>query len=149
MSTRSPAYTLANAAREVAAGLCKNQHLHQTAHWALIDHPQMSLSGVYGWASRYANFLKHADQDPDGVLKDFDPRAVDFALFMACSGLSALRGRRQEPTAAYVFDQWFLAVHDVLGPHNKYDELHGIASLPRAEQLARGKRLLETQRVLK
>lgn len=91
-----PAYTLANAARELAAGLCKHQHLRQTAHWALIDHPHMSLNDVYGWASRYANFLKHADQDPDQVLEHFDALAVDFALYMACADLRALRGSPNE-----------------------------------------------------
>jgi len=124
-----PAYTLANAARELAASLCKHRRLQQTAHWALVDHPTMSLNDVYKWASRHANFLKHANNDPDEVL-DFDPRAVDDALYPACADLRALRGSQQQPIEAYVFDQWYLAIHDILGEHNKHDELRDIASLP-------------------
>lgn len=41
--------------------------------------------GFWRYMNKAANFLKHADKDPDSILSDFNEEANDWILFMACN----------------------------------------------------------------
>ena len=141
-----PIYALANAAREITSTLCEKRGRLSMVDWIQEDQPHMSRKAIYREASKHAAFFKHADKDPDAVLDDFDPTEADAVLFMACADFRSLCGGL--PVEGDAFDLWFLGVRGVLdGLHLPHLEgLGGIDLVPRAEQIAMGKRFLDAAR---
>jgi hypothetical protein len=90
--------------------------------------------------------LQARNQDPDGVLDDFDPVEADAVLYMACADFRNVCGGL--PVEGDTFDLWFLAIRDLLGPLglSELEDLRGITMVPRAEQINIGKRFLATAR---
>jgi hypothetical protein len=140
-----PIYALANSAREISATLREKRGSKGVVDWVQVDHPHMTREAIYRAASKHAAFFKHADKDPDGVLENFDATDADAVLHMACTDFKSLR---RLPIEGDAFDHWFLGVHGFLEgldfPH--VEGLRGITSVPRAEQLAMGKRFLDAAR---
>jgi hypothetical protein len=141
-----PIYAPANAAREITSTLCEKRGLHSMVDWIQEEHPHMSRKAIYREASKHAAFFKHANQDPDGVLDDFDPVEADAVLYMACADFRNVCGGL--PVEGDTFDLWFLAIRDLLGPLglSELEDLRGITMVPRAEQINIGKRFLATAR---
>ncbi len=137
-----PVYALAAAAREITTTLCEKRGLRSTIDLIHEDHPHMSRKDIYREASKHARFFKHADQDPKGVLEDFDPIEADAVLYIACSDFGRLCGGK--PLEADVFELWFLAMRDLFGSLglSEIAELRGITKASRREQIAMGKNLL-------
>lgn len=142
-----PVYALAAAAREITTTLCEKRGLRSMIDAIHEDHPHLTRKQVYREASKHAAFFKHADQDPDEVLKAFDPTEADAVLWVACFDFGRLCGGK--PVEADAFELWFLAVRDLLEPLGIGDieELRGITKLPRAVQIEMGRRLLTSAMV--
>ena len=131
-------------------GLCRPRHhkqaLEQRNVLPLLDlHPHPNKADLYKIANRYSNFFKHARDDPDAVLDDFDKREADAVLFIAVNDFHWLRGGM--PIEARIFGMWFVAWFDP-SQHGKEfaDRLVGIETMPRPMQLALGKSFLEWAR---
>jgi hypothetical protein len=141
-----PVYALAAAAREITTTLCEKHGMRSMIDWIQDDHPHMTRKDIYREASKHAAFFKHADQDPTGVLEAFDPAEADAVLYIACSDFSRLCGGM--PVERDAFELWFLAMRDMFGPLGLADieELRGIMTVPRAAQIAMGKKLLASAR---
>jgi hypothetical protein len=135
-------YALAAAARELTTTMCEKRELPSLIDAIRDEHPHMTRDQVIGWAKKHANFLKHADRDHDKVLEGFEPTDADDILYIAVHDLGRLRGAK--PVEAGVFELWFFAMRDLLDQFGLggLKELQGITSLPRAEQIAMGRRFL-------
>jgi len=59
-------------------------------------------------ATRFWNFMKHADLDPTDVLEEFSDRDNDGILFCACRDLAQIA--EGLPVEAQVFEAWFFAI---------------------------------------
>ncbi len=100
--------------------------------------------------TKFVNFLKHADKDPDGVLENVDEMINDLTLFLACILYNDL-GHQSTPEMAS-FMIWYSGIH----PGHIRDDLPWSAiiaeaannwcNLPRNEQLAYGKEMLDMWR---
>lgn len=142
-----PVYALAAAAREITTTLCEKRGLRSVVDAIQEDRPDLTRKDIYREASKHAAFFKHADQDPNGVLDSFDPTEADAVLWMACFDFSRLCGGK--PVEADAFELWFYATKDLLEAviGGNIEELRGLASKPRREQLAIGKRFVEAARL--
>jgi hypothetical protein len=102
-----PIHTLASAAHEVFAYLCKNKGLSP-----LMFDPTLCRPGKAGLAKsilhRHYNFFKHANTDPDGTT-DFPPEISETFIYMGIEGWRALGGERQELDDAFMLN--FLMRH--------------------------------------
>jgi hypothetical protein len=141
-----PVYALAAAAREITTTLCEKRGLRSMIDAIHEDHPHMTRKDIYREAAKHAAFFKHAKTDPNAVLEDFAPTEADSVLFMACLDFGRLCGGK--PIEADAFELWFYAMRDLLGPLgiSEIEELRGIATVPRASQIAMGKKLLASAR---
>jgi hypothetical protein len=141
-----PVYALAAAAREITTTLCEKRGVHSVVDTIQEDHPHMTRKQIHREVSKHAAFFKHADQDPDGVLDSFDPAEADAVLWVACSDFGRLCGGK--PVEADVFELWFYAMRDMLGPLGIDDipELRGITTSSRASQIEMGRKYLSTAR---
>src|ERR1039457_5260548 len=94
-----PVHTLACAAHEILAGICKQRKLPE-----LMFDPSLYLPGKSGLARKalhkHYNFFKHANTDPKGVV-DFQNEITDAFLLMAIEGWRNLGGDRRELDEAF------------------------------------------------
>ena len=102
----------------------------------------------WGKLNNAANFLKHADQDPSGVLTPFPDEVNDTILVIACTYYERLGN--QSTTEMRVLMLWYASLHpDSLssGVDSAMVALLGsngdAQSLPRSEQLAIGLMVLQ------
>ena len=101
-----------------------------------------------------ANFFKHADRDPDGILENIDERANEGLLYMACLFYQDL-GHQYTPEMMSLVG-WYIALHPEFLLENAPSQLKQVVSnaglhirdQPRPQQLAIGQQLLEMSRVL-
>lgn len=110
------------------------------------EHPHLTRKEIYREASEHAAFFKHADQDPCGVLENFDPDEANAVLWVACFDFGRLRGSK--PVEADAFELWFYAMRDLLDPMGicEIEELRGITAVPRASQIEMGRKFLTAAR---
>lgn len=59
--------------------------------------------------SPFRNFFKHADRDPNGLLKGFDETQCDGVLFLASEDY--IRMMKKSPVEFQVFQLWYLSVY--------------------------------------
>jgi hypothetical protein len=132
---------LASAARDITSRLCEQRNIRP-----LLDlHPHPNKADLYKTANRYSNFFKHARDDADAVLSDFDEREADAVLFIAVNDFRRLRDGM--PIEARIFGMWFVAWFDPSQHGKEFAErLVGIETMPRPMQLALGKSFLEWAR---
>lgn len=100
--------------------------------------------------NKFANFLKHADRDPDQILDEVDETINDIEIFLACILHNDL-GLQWSPEMR-IFVSWYSGIY----PDHIRDDfpwsslLKEIAKnwqdLPRREQLAFGKMMLDLSR---
>jgi hypothetical protein len=100
-----PVHTLANAAREVLGVIGEKVQADIFLN-QLAQRRSVSVSEYLKKATATANFMKHADRDPDAVL-DFSDQVNDFMLFWACRDFVTVA--KGLPIEAQVFDSWFFA----------------------------------------
>lgn len=97
----------------------------------------------WGEFNHAANFLKHADQDPNGALSPFPEDTNDQLLVIACTYFELLGNRWTLEMGVLVF--WYISLHPEsllksVGPAGVglLDGESDIRALPRSEQLASG-----------
>src|SRR5262245_11261239 len=67
------------AVRDIASMLCEKRGLRPF----LAYHPHPNKADLYKVANRLSNFLKHANNDPNAVLDDFEEADADCVLYLA------------------------------------------------------------------
>ena len=98
-------YLLAASAREILTQIGHKLGVRTVLHGAAEDTGK-KLRRIIEAAHQYANFLKHADEDPDGVL-DFDPVEADQVLFIACHDFARIA--KGQPIELQVYEAWWFA----------------------------------------
>jgi hypothetical protein len=101
-----------------------------------------------------ANFLKHADRDPDGFLENIDEEANEGSLFMACLYYQDLA--HQYTPEMMTLAAWYMALHPEFLNDDAPSQLKQVLSdagldvkgRARADQLAIGQQLLEMARLM-
>jgi hypothetical protein len=100
----------------------------------------------WGALQSYANFLKHADKDPDDARDEVDEYINDFILTFACCYYEGFDSKSPEMNA---FMAWFMANRPDLFSGAPEGTAHALAGLAvalsgksRGEQLALGSELL-------
>ncbi len=102
-------HTLAAAAQAVVRDLAKSESATVTS--ILHDHPDIPENQRRAWINainRPANFMKHADKDPDQTLEFAEEEAMTLILD-ASLVLTQLTG--QVPPAVVTFLGWFAVAH--------------------------------------
>jgi hypothetical protein len=99
----------------------------------------------WGMINTPANFLKHADRDPDQILDNIHEEVNDVLLFMACMYYQDLGFQYTPEMMALI--SWYMAIHpDVVldnAPMKYYlNKFEYLRSMPRKEQLAEGLELI-------
>jgi hypothetical protein len=101
-----PVHTLACAAREIMSVLGEklktDTFLDDVARWRGLD-----VKDLRKKATRFWNFMKHADRDPADVLSEFSDLANDAILFCVCRDLALIA--KGLPIEAQVYEVWFFA----------------------------------------
>jgi hypothetical protein len=101
-----------------------------------------------------ANFFKHADRDPDGLLENIDEKANEGVIFLACSFYQDL-GHQYTPEMMTLV-AWYMALHPEIisvDAPSQFKQVLSEAELDvrgwtRADQLAIGQQLLQRIRLL-
>ena len=111
------------------------------------------MKGAF-WSSvgSLANFLKHADRDPDKIHDGIEECANDAVLFVACTYYHDLGYSFTPEMWAMLF--WFRALHPELFEEKADPRVFAaveavgvsIRTLPRKDQLAFGRRVLDLKR---
>ncbi|MBU1211051.1 MAG: hypothetical protein KJ587_07245 [Alphaproteobacteria bacterium] len=136
-------YTLAHASWEVLDALCKHEgKLRFRAEMSGAN--RMSEKAIKKIASHGRNFFKHADNDPEDVLEDFDDTLNDHVLIAATMDYSVLASSK--PMEVQLYPLWYFAVYPekLLLPamndiRDASDQLFpGLSSAPRDRQKAAG-----------
>ena len=141
-------HTVAMAAFRILRDLAKSHGLKHT-----LD--SMIRPGMEGefWVgfNNAANFLKHADQDPNGVLGPFSEDTNDQLLVIACTYYELLGNRWTLEMGVLMF--WYMSLHpDSLSKSvdpaiaGLLDSESDIQLLPRSGQLASGLKCLQWAR---
>ena len=99
--------------------------------------------------SPYRNYFKHADRDPDAVLKDFDERKCDGVILLAVEDY--LRLNLKAPVEFQVFQLWYLALNIEKVSDNHLNRIlastnelfPNINNIKRKEQLELGRKAME------
>jgi hypothetical protein len=98
-----PAYTLANAAREIVAKIGELIGV-ETAHRKVEAKHGKALEKQI---VRIANFFKHADRDPRATI-ELNEDYLELALDLACNDFARVTGGM--PVEAQVYEAWINAV---------------------------------------
>jgi hypothetical protein len=104
----APVYSLTCAAREILMTIGEKLGIVTLLHEYAADHG-ISLKEAIRRASPFANFMKHADRDPDAVLEGFEDDEIDPFLLIACKDFHKISGGM--PVEAQVFEAWWHAAH--------------------------------------
>jgi len=142
--------TLVGAASRVFADLV--EHRRPGKSWRgdiATSIPQLPPREVYRIIDKTQNFLKHADEDPDGV-EDFAEEENEALIFVSCLEC----GELEEPKSyeMQAFEIWYMAAHpESFGSENSaavdaLTILPNLHTLSRAEMIAEGAQFLVTHR---
>src|SRR5690242_9958847 len=101
-----PIHTLACSAREILTTIGGKLGI-KTVLEEVADGSKVQQKDVLKKASAFVNFMKHADRDPEGVLKNFSDEDNDPVLFFACHDFGRVTGGM--PIEAQVYEAWFFA----------------------------------------
>lgn len=99
-------------------------------------------------ASYGRNFFKHADTDPDAVLKDFSDDLNDHVLIGATMDFGTLASAK--PMEIQVFQLWYFAAYPEKAPRPHFDaildaahrQFPGLSSMDRVNKKKAGLRVL-------
>ncbi len=141
-------HTVASASFRVLKDLAEKQDSEIMDMFNLCIRPEMRERFWGGEGiNRAANFFKHADRDPDQVLKIVDLAANDHLIFWGCLLYQDILHR--DPLQTYTnemgaFIGWYNAMYpdfvrdDLPWSHLIRNAFVGISGLSRPEQLAQG-----------
>ena len=135
-------HTLAGAASTLLADLVEHYMPGATWEQKVQEDSRLSQTQFFSIARKAQNFLKHADQDPDGALR-FDPHDTDATLTLAVFNAMELGPLSPE---ADVFQLWALALLCPIELKSEVPFCDAIAyfgdlwNMSRAEQLAAGRK---------
>ena len=143
-------HTVAAAGRQILMDLAK---IDNTQVWQMMNQcirPEMRKKWRNEVEAKAVNFLKHADKDQDGVLENVDEKINDLTLFSACILYDDLGHKFTSEMS--IFMTWYSGIF----PDQIRDDLPWSAmlakaakdcpDLPRNEQLALGKEMLDQWR---
>jgi hypothetical protein len=139
-------HVVAAAARVITSALCEHRNIKSFLDDVRDQYPGLSKAELYKMANRHANFFKHAEDDPDCTLQEFDEMETASVLFIAGHDLGLLCGRK--PLEVEVLELWFLALH----MPSKLPSVSSMFLLPSfngkslAQQIEAGKDLLDWAR---
>ncbi len=113
-------HSLCSAAHEVLFNLCKKQGIESYIKDQILNLIKEEYHGNYfSKITEAQNFFKHADRDPDGLLK-FYPDATAFVLWDSSRMIFSLTN--EKPALATIFDVWFYLKHPDTLQDQKYLE---------------------------
>jgi len=104
----APVYLLTCAAREILTTIGDKLGVDTLLHGYATD-KGISIREAAGRASKFVNFMKHADRDPDAVLDGFEDDEIDPFLMIACKDFVEITGGL--PIEGQVFEAWWYAAH--------------------------------------
>lgn len=138
-------HTLAMAAFRILRDLAKSRGLEHTLDSMIESGMEKQFWGEF---SNAANFLKHADQDPNGILSAFSDDTNDKLLLIACTYYELLGNVWTLEMGALVL--WYMSLHPDSLSHSVVPAIvaplegeSDIQSHPRSDQLASGLMLLQ------
>jgi hypothetical protein len=99
-------YLLAASAREILTTIGSKIGVRTLLHGASQDTGK-KMGRLVEAAHEHANFFKHADKDPAGVLESFSDSEGDIVLFIGCHDF--LRVAKGQPIELQVFEAWWFA----------------------------------------
>ena len=104
----APVYLLACPAREVLTTLGDKIGVDTLLHEYAANRG-ITLQDAVGKADQFANFMKHANRDPQAVLEEFSDEDNDHILMIACKDFVQITGGL--PIEAQIFEAWWYAAH--------------------------------------
>ena len=140
-------YTLAAAAANIFSDVIESKNVCDSWREKVRSEHGLSNAQYRDVVHKAWNFFKHADRDPEGVLK-FDERETEYLIFFAtleCGGLNKLSVQMQ------TFQLWFLASNALdFGEGNELQKIARLVfpnmnCLSRLEQFQLGRKMLEEQ----
>ena len=145
-------HTLTSAGFRILKDLAEKQDSEIMDMFNLCIRPEMRKKFWREIFNRGANFFKHADRDPDQVLKNVDETVNDHLIFWGCLLYQDILHR--DPFQTYTnemgaFIVWYKAMYpdfvrdDLPWSHLVRKSFVGISGLSRPEQLAQGQLALE------
>ena len=141
--------TLVGAASRVFADLVEHRNPGKSWRGNIVASiPQLSPREVYRIIDKTQNFLKHADEDPEGV-ELFSEEENDGLLFVSCLECGEIGETSYEMQA---FQIWYMAAYpESFGPANSpaadaLNLLPKLHALGRVEKIAEGARFFATHR---
>ena len=145
-----PVYTLANAAGRILSDLVEHQAPGQSWRSNTVKSmPDVPAKEIYAIINRTPNFLKHADQDPNGI-EIFEDEEIDDFIYMATLECGEMLNRELS-IEMQAFQVWYMAAHpERIGEHDPLvrDALSimpGLRQLERQLQLRAGQAFLAEQ----
>ena len=148
-----PIHTVASAGFRILKDLAEKQDSEIMDMFNLCIRPEMRKKFWGGeGVNRAANFFKHADKDPEQVLKNIDETVNDHHIFWGCLLYQDILHR--DPLQTYTnemgaFIGWYSEMYpdcvrdDLPWSHLIRKAFVGISGLSRPEQLAQGQLALE------
>jgi hypothetical protein len=118
-----------------------------------LDEVSSLIERIGGWRAfnRVANFLKHADNDPDDTISEISSESNEAFIGIAAILYSRLSGRYTPEMRA--FDDWAHAIHPEAFPHSwdqdpEFERLYAkkVKELPHEAGLIAGKAILDFYR---
>jgi hypothetical protein len=102
-------FTLASNAWEIIDSLCDNTGVDSISNEAR-DHITTGHDLKYDLInSRFRNFFKHADRDPESVLEGFSDSENDHMIFLAVEDYIRLNSK--SPVELQVYQLWYLSIN--------------------------------------
>jgi hypothetical protein len=138
-------YTLAAAARELTTTLCEKRGVRSMIDAMEETFPEKTRTQILRWVHRHAKFFKHANNDPDAVLEDFEVDEAEAVLYLACIDFDRLRWNLPHVPEVDVFESWYAAKRGLPLPP-KLASMDALTTMSRDEQLEHGRRLLDAMR---
>jgi len=143
-------YTLSCAALRILRDIAEKRHdslMNQMVE--KIIQPNMKKE-FWKTLNAPANFLKHAEKDPDAILDNLEEEANDITLLLACIYYKDLGNQLTPEMMAMVV--WCMAIHpdlirdDTPGKAFAEQQFSHLKTMSRLEQLSEGQKVLQLAR---
>jgi len=148
-------HTLAAAGFRILRDIGKAKNCEINQYLATVIKPEMQ-GKFWKVFSRAANFFKHADSDPDDILKDVQEEVNDVLILFACFLYRDIESHWTPQMVAFV--TWYIVIHPEILDYLQDDpvlrqmvqskEMSVIRDKSRVEQLSEGKIVMERAALL-
>ena len=142
---RVSVFSLASNAWEVIDVLCNRAGVESMSNQTRQNIPAGRYLKAHYINAPCRNFFKHAEGDPDAILKEFDEMSVDAIAFLAVEDY--MRLFKRAPIEFQVFQLWYLATNEEKVAESEKDRISravgerfpGIQDASRIRQLEIGR----------